>query len=149
MKKPLSWGTGIIIVIGVFFIAMALMIAIAMTHGTDLVAENYYEKELKYQDRINSTRAATELRDAVSLRQLGDTVALTLSSDAVGARTSGTIHFYRPSDKQQDFEVSVRLDSLHMQKIATRALTHGLWKVQVDWSTGDREYFAEQPIVVQ
>ncbi|HLP14861.1 MAG TPA: FixH family protein [Bacteroidota bacterium] len=146
--KKMSWGTGIAIVIGIFFVAMAVLVTIAMTHMTDLVADNYYERELAYQDRINSTQRAVNVPDAVRIVTRGDTLNLTLSEQAVASGISGTIHFYRPSNKQMDFDVRMLLDAAHSQRIRTSAMAKGLWKVQVGWKTPAGEFYSEQPLVI-
>lgn len=146
--KKMNWGSGITAVIVIFFIAMGFMVTFAMHQTSDLVSENYYEKELKYQDRINSTQRAVNLPDAVRLTGIGDTLSIRFSSGAAAHGMHGTVYFYRPSDKRKDFHVPISLDRSGMQCIATGVLAKGLWKVQLEWTTTAGEYYAEQPFVV-
>ena len=143
----LSWGTGIVGVIAVFFIVMAVMITIAMTHSSDLVTDNYYDTELKFQDRINSVQRTAQIPNCIGMVQHGDTLVVRLAPEAVSSDFSGAIAFYNPGDKAKDFSIAMVLDSLQTQRIVTAKFAKGLWKAQASWSAGGAEYFAEQPIV--
>lgn len=146
--KKMSWGTGIVLVIVAFFACMGVMIAIAMTHSSDLVADDYYERELKYQDRINSLQNTAGVKDCLRLVQEGDALVLRVAADAAAPDLKGVITFYNPSDKQKDFSVPLVLDSLHTQRIASSKFPKGLWKMQVSWKAHGTEYFSEQPVVL-
>jgi hypothetical protein len=146
--KKMSWGTGIVVVIAVFFIIMAVMITIAMTHSTDLVTENYYDKELKYQDRITSIQRTAGVKDCIRMVQEGNVLVVKIAGEAASSDLTGSIIFYNPADKQKDFTVTMALDSLRTQHISTGAIAKGLWKVQASWKSRGGEYFAEQPLVV-
>ena len=146
--KKISWGTGIVVVIAVFFIVMAVMIMIAMTHSTDLVTENYYDKELKYQDRINSVQRTAAIKDCIRMVQEGNTLVVKIAAEAASSDLAGSIVFYNPADKQKDFTVSMALDSLCTQHIPTGTIAKGLWKVQASWKSHGGEFFSEQPLVI-
>jgi nitrogen fixation protein FixH len=146
--KKLSWGTGIVLVIAGFFIVMAVMITIAMTHGTDLVTENYYDKELKYQDRITSVRRTAAIKDCIRMTQDGGILIVTIAGEATSSDLAGSIVFYNPADKRKDFAVAMALDSARSQRIATATIAKGLWKVQASWTAHGGEYFSEQPLVI-
>jgi nitrogen fixation protein FixH len=119
-----------------------------MTHTTDLVAENYYEKELKYQDRINSMQRTASVPECIRMVQDGELLIVRIAADAASSDVSGTIMFYNPGDKGKDFSVGLVLDSLHTQHIRMGRVPKGLWKVQVSWKSRGSEYFSEQPIVL-
>lgn len=147
--KKFNWGTGILLAIMIFFAGMALMLVIAMRHGSDLVADNYYERELAYQHRIESRRRAVDAGGALSIVSSGDTLVLTFSPSVLAPETNGTIHLYRPSDKRMDTDAPMAVDHQGVQRIATTRLAHGLWKIQAEWNTRAGAYYAEQPVVIQ
>jgi len=146
--KKMSWGTGIVLVIAGFFLVMGIMITIATTNSTDLVTDDYYEKELKYQDRITSLQNTAGVKDCLRVVQEGGAIVLRIAPEAASADMKGTITFYNPADKKKDFTVPIVLDSLGAQRIATSRAAKGMWKLQVSWTSRGSDYFAEQPVVI-
>ena len=52
------WPLGIVITFVLFFCGMASVVVIAATHREDLVSDNYYEQELKFQNQIDGAARA-------------------------------------------------------------------------------------------
>ena len=50
----LNWGNWIAVAYSVFVLFIIAMVYLAFGEKWDLVAENYYEQEIQYQDKINS-----------------------------------------------------------------------------------------------
>lgn len=59
----MNWGHKITAVIAIFIIAMMSMVYLAFQQTNDMVDTNYYDKELKYQLKID---AAQNLNSATS-----------------------------------------------------------------------------------
>ena len=56
--RTVNWGTGIMIAFGIFGVGLAVMIWIALSSPTDLVADDYYQRGLEYEGRIQSIQRA-------------------------------------------------------------------------------------------
>lgn len=142
------WGTGVTAGIVLFILLIATMVAIAMSHRVDLVTDQYYDRGIAYQERINSLRrtAAREEKPLIGISQEELTIEFPRRSRE--ATLAGTITIYRPADKLLDVVLRVAPDSAGVQRVATSSLDRGLWKLQIAWHEGDQDYYAEQPVMI-
>jgi len=149
MKKGLSWGTGIVVSFIVFAVAILVAVYIAMTSKVDLVSDNYYEKELKYQDHIDVVKNAQGLEKNIECSLSDASLTITFPRIAPESDYSGFVYFFRPSDKSQDFTKQLALDSLYTQSFPTGSMIKGKWLMQITWKATGREYYHEQPVMIQ
>jgi hypothetical protein len=149
MKLKFNWGTWIVVSFILFAAGTFVMVYISMSTDVDLVTEDYYEKELKYQDHIDLVKGTNALDGQVAM-EFSDTM-LRISFPAIGAREtySGAIQFFRPSDKKSDFILPVSVDSSYSQSIPVSLFAKGLWRVKIAWNVGKQNYYSEQPVLVQ
>jgi nitrogen fixation protein FixH len=148
-RRGWSWGTGVLVAFALFLAGILGMVAISMSEDVQLVSERYYDNELRYQERIQATERANGMTTRVIVEFQQGVVLLRFprlgSSDAV----DGRITLYRPANRADDRTLPLVLDTLGTQSISTRALTPGLWRVQVQWRLHGEEYYAEQPLILQ
>ncbi len=143
----MSWGKGIIIVFILFVGGIGVMVYKSMTKNVDLVASNYYENELKYQDQINKINNSNSLKEPLKVEVTEGGLYLQYPKEA--ADVTGEIAFYRPSDARGDFKLPVKPEVGGKQFVSTVSLKKGMWKVQVNWKSGGKDYFNEEKVMIQ
>jgi len=144
------WPAGLVVFFIVFIAYIAGFIIFACRQKMDLVREDYYDQEIRFQQQIDRVqRSAPVLADAdIAYDRAGGLVTVRLPS--VGHdEISGTVSFYRPSDASLDREVELGLDGAGNQSLSVRTLRAGLWKVRVQWKAAGGEYFFEKQIVIE
>jgi nitrogen fixation protein FixH len=144
----LNWGTAIVIAFGVFGVGLAVMIWIALSSPTDLVADDYYQRGLEYEGRIQSMQRARSAAGPLTVTGETGAVTLTLPGAGPAGEVQGTVTLYRPSDRALDFAEPLRLDSAGAMRIESRRLQPGLWTVKVEWVAAGTEYYAETKVVL-
>ena len=142
----MNWGKGIIIVFVIFFAGMAFMAYKSITKNIDLVAQNYYEKEIKYQDQIDKINKTNSLNEKLKIVSTESSIIISYPH-ATGLK--GEISFYRPSDAKKDFRLPIEAGKDNKQIINTQTLQKGLWKVQISWNTSGQDYYNEEKIMIQ
>jgi nitrogen fixation protein FixH len=149
MKKKSLWGVGIVISFIVFAVCIIAVVYIAINSRVDLVADNYYEKELKYQDHIDVVRSTEALNGKVELTFARSEMSIAFPNITRPENYTGTIFFFRPSDKTRDFTEDIKIDSLHTQHVSTEKMEKGMWRVQISWNAEGKKYYSEQPVIIQ
>ncbi len=144
----MSWGKGIVAGIVIFVLVVLVMAGIAMTKGVDLVTDGYYEKGLRYEERIASMRRAAALGNAVDISPRGGEVVVRFDRQRVPGVVEGTITLYRPSSRENDRVVSLHPDGSGTQRVDTRQCSGGLWRVQILWNSDGERYYVEQPVIL-
>ena len=66
-----------------------------------------------------------------------------------GQPVSGSVYFFRPSDKALDTTVLLPLASTGTQCISTRQLKKGVYKMQLSWHAGKADYYNEGIIQIK
>lgn len=143
----LNWGTGIAIVYSVFVLALVFAVFQSTKVDHALVTDDYYQKDLEYQDQIDKEVNALNLEEDLQVKYADSERAVRFQFPSGLGDVNGSILFFRPSDKSLDFEAPVRADTAGTQVISTQDLLPGLWKVQVNWNAGGVEYYKEETVV--
>lgn len=138
----INWGTAIVIAF-VGFISFIMYFVISMSTNTkydhDLVVEDYYQQELKFQDDINKVEHAKKLTENLSWKKTNEGILITFPKDLDTKKIKGKVFLYRPSNKQLDFDINISLSN-HNLLIPDNRLLDGRWNIKIDWSYNEDEY---------
>lgn len=141
----MNWGYKIVVAFALFCLAVIGAVIFFLNQKVDVVTDNYYEKELKYQeqlDRVNRTRA---LRDTIKMENTGAALNIVFPNIPDKPSPKDFILLYRPSDNEKDVRIPVAADTSKRQSVSIERLDRGYWKLQVNWTSGGREFFHEFP----
>lgn len=144
------WPYAIIAWFLVFGIGMAAWVVVAVRNDPELVRADYYEQEITYQRQLDRLQRTAAVRHQIALTYDAavEQVVLRLPSSPGTGSPLGTIHFYRPSNAQLDFDVPVALDATGLQRVPAGKMRGGLWKVRVNWTSGGEEFHHDQSLVL-
>jgi hypothetical protein len=146
--KKLSWGTGILISIIVFMSITILTGIYLMNQDVQLVTENYYEKDLKYQNQIDKLNRTAALEENVEIKFDGSAVEIIFPESFQNKRISGEVYFYRPSERKKDFKIPLTLTPDLKQIIPVTRIDKGFWRIKLNWNMEGKEYYNERAITI-
>ncbi len=139
------WGHGLALGMIGFIAYISYLVISAMMVDFDLETEDYYAKELQFQNQIDKSKNYSELDSEITLVQQGQNYQITMPHVA----DSGSIYFYRPSDKKLDRRYALSLAAGLEQRISTNDLQKGRYQLRVEWIKGNIEYYFEKNIFIQ
>jgi hypothetical protein len=141
------WPIGLTVFFVLFVAGMVAFVAWSAGHREDLVAPDYYEQEIRYQERIEaSARAgAAGLRPAIAYDAAMGRLKLSFGDPAALQSATGTVTLYRPSDAAMDRVFAFEPDAEGAQSIPV-ALASGLWRVKTEWHKDGQAFYAEEAI---
>lgn len=144
----INWGTAIVLAF-IAFIAFIMYFVISMMtnkkYDHDLVTENYYQKELLYQQSIDKEINAKNLNEQVTWKKTPEGMLLTFPQTLTIENIKGKVFLYRPSNKHLDFEMPITLSN-HTLLIPDNRLLDGRWNLSVEWEYDDVEYLFKEDI---
>lgn len=143
-----TWGTGIAIVYTLFVIVMIGMVIYSKTFDHSLVVDNYYEEDLAYQSHIDKVKNARTLEQDLIIQEDKEQQIVLFKFPREFRQISGSIWFYRASDKSKDFKINIEVDSDGQVIVPFKNLATGLWKVKVDWGGDGKPFYKEVTIVL-
>lgn len=142
-----NWGTGIAIFYTLFVLVLVFAVIKSTTVDHSLVMEDYYQKDLEYQSHIDKEVNAQGLETDLQIGYSDTDRLIRFQFPLELGSASGTILFFRPSDKAFDFEVAIQPNETGEQVVPADKMLPGLWKVKVDWSAGGTAYYKEDTII--
>ena len=142
MKIKINWGTGILIFLVIFFIAIFSFVYFAFQLQINLVEDDYYPKEITYQKQIDKMHNLEVLGDKISIRKEEGILILTFP-EAHKSKFEGTIHIYRPSDAGMDKVLEIVTDQNNRQFIPVDQLINGKYILKIDWVCEGTGYYQE------
>lgn len=138
-----NWGSGIFIFLVIFFISIFAFLYIAFKNDIELVEEDYYPKELQYQQQIDKQDNLMQLGEQIELIQKAHNLALQFPKSQIQDSIFGQIIIYRPSNSKLDKTMRIKTDSNNVHLINTKALTAGKYVLKVAWSYKQKAFYQE------
>lgn len=145
----LHWGTGILIAFASFIAFILYFVIEASTDekaNHDLVTENYYEEELGYQNDIDAAANARAMTSKVQVFTNTEGVRIQFPEAWVQNAVQGTVSFYRPSNKNLDFEIPLPTATREMM-IPAQRLPEGRWNLTIRWKYQGKAFLVKESIM--
>ncbi|MDB9954049.1 FixH family protein [Flavobacteriaceae bacterium] len=144
-----NWGSGIVLAM-LGFIGFILYFVITMStdekYSHDLVTEDYYAKEMAYQNEIDAEKNTHNLVEKIESKKVLDGWLITFPTEFDTSKIMGTIALYRPSNQQLDFEAPLVFTD-HQVHIPDKNLIDGRWNITMEWTYQDKVYMYKEKIV--
>lgn len=144
----ISWGVKVTILYIGFVLLILGMVTLSMRQKVDLVAGDYYEQELRYQEKIDRIINSNALKKSLRWEVQQEAVKLNFPREFNGQNIKGSIYFFRPSDVALDQTFSISVDSSGVQIVAINQLKKGLYKMQISWDVDQEKYYNEGTIQI-
>ena len=145
-NMKINWGTGIVIALVLFmaFIAFFVIKSFDAKNRHELVDDEYYKSELKYQDEIDKQENVKTLSGKVIVTKTANGFVIEFPKE-INDETSGTISFLRRSNKVLDFELPIAITN-HKMIIEHDNLISGNWNITIDFASNSQEYLVKRSI---
>jgi nitrogen fixation protein FixH len=152
-RQPLKrnlWPVAIIAYFAVAILGAVIFVVWAVRQDMDLVRNDYYAEELRFQKQMERVERAGQLKEAASIVYSFDDQMITvaLPPDHSNKLSEGSIHFYRPSDATLDLDLKLQVSADGKQRVPTAGLQAGLWKVRLLWKVDGEEFFTDRSIII-
>ncbi len=143
----MSWGYKVTIITFCFVCFMTCMVIAAFRQTFDLVTEDYYGKELKFQSQIDKQANHEHLKGSIVLEQDKESLNLIFPEEFMGQLITSEVLLFRPSDASKDVMLKLKTNGevLHLSK---KKLFAGLYQVQIDYKVAGKSYYFEKDIMI-
>lgn len=145
----MDWGKKIAIVYLSFVAFMGFMVWKCLQQtDINLVSEDYYQKEIAYQDNIDQMNNTNQLSRELKFDYKVDSQEVMLGFPKESIGSTGVVNFYRPADASKDFKVKLNIANSENQTIPVQSLDRGLWVVKVSWEKDGKGYYKEEKMIL-
>jgi len=140
-----NWGTKIALLYTAFVGFILYMVYMSFLQDFDLVTEDYYAEEIKYQETIDKKANAATLEHPVKAQIKNGHLTLTFPPSEYSIK--GKLIFFRPSNSEWDFEHNFESEDQTVN-IPLSSFKSGKYLVKFDWSSDDEEFYQEITIII-
>ncbi|MFD2100723.1 FixH family protein [Flagellimonas iocasae] len=145
----INWGTGIVLAF-IGFITFILYFVFRMSTDDranhDLVTEEYYKKELTYQQDIDASKTADEFNANLNVEKSEEGLTIVFPERFDPAKITGIVSLYRPSNKHLDTDFPISLSKTHLL-IPDNRLVGGRWDITVKWQYEGKTFLHKEKLV--
>ena len=141
----MNWGKGIIIFMASFMAFILWMVFTLMSKNTDLESEDYYKKEIAYEQEIQAQRNTNDAKEKVKVSENKDFIILQFplaeKIDTV------SVEFFKPNDKNEDklfAEVGTKTMMVEKNK-----LQKGLYLINIHYQIENKKFLQKEEIMLK
>lgn len=141
----ISWGYKIFFAYTAFALGILFLVYKANRESFDLVTDNYYAAELKYQDVIDEKSRVAQLSAPPKVSHTVHALSIQLPKEFYGKKVEGEIYLYRPSDAAKDIRKNfVVVDGFY--RLPFEKELSGAYELKLSWQADGKRFFEEKRI---
>lgn len=143
----IGWGHRITFVYLLFVSGILFLVFQSSRQRVDLVTDEYYEEEIRYQQRIDESARADALSEKPRLQLAGNGLSVRLPAEFEGKEVAVKAHLYCPADSRND----VRLETVASRRDIRMEWTgerKGMHILKINWSSEGVSYYSEENLFI-
>lgn len=142
----MNWGRGLTLFIVGFILAMLGMVYIAFKQSNEMIEDNYYDREVKYQEIIDAKSNLNPLIGEFVLADSNDYILLRLPASASTAIQNGELRMIKMDAAASDNTLKVTQTETQIDKAKFQK---GLYHVKLGWDSEGKSYFYENDLMIR
>lgn len=140
------WGHGIIATLVVFFILIGYAVISALSIDYQLVDEDYYGRELQFQQELDKMNNAEQLGE-FQVGQTEDSILIKLPETLINSEAAGKALFFSPSNQANDKEYS--FSTTHARLAYPKSeLNKGKYNLYLEFTANNINYLKKVIVVL-
>ena len=140
--KIMNWGKGLAVAMVGFMLFILYMVVTLMSKSTDLESEDYYQKEIDFEQEISAIANMNGLKEKVEVSQ-NDNYVLVQFPELEDIDSIEVILF-RPNNEKDD-QLFVLKDSKSLL-IPKSKLNIGIYEMDIQFKIKDKKYLKKETI---
>ena len=142
------FGHGIAATLIAFAMLLGWFLFRAIQTSESLVTEDYYGKELRFQDDIDMLERAAAHGEIVRMEVTGQQLHITFPAVLKGEAITGTLELMRPNDARADQLITIEADTSGTCMLDAAEWPRGLYRARLDWRARGEDHLSQQRLVV-
>ena len=142
-----NWGYKIAAVYLVFVAGIMYLVVQSSKHDVDLVTQDYYAEEIRYQEKIDQRTRAEALSEPVRFTLSDQSIHIRFPRESAGKEITGEVLLYFPADSKQDVRSAIQTSSNDMV-LQIPGERRGMHILQVKWTVEGQTYYFEENLFI-
>jgi len=133
---------------GALLIMMSVLVYCSVKQKIPMVSRNYYEQELKYQDKLNAMNNTSGYDSLFRVRVNAGHIILQLPSALSTSLQDGTAYFYCPSKEALDHKEALHASADGQYTFDRKALQAKRYILKISFTAAGKAYYKEIPVAL-
>ena len=143
-KGTFGWGKGITIALGTFMVFIIVLATILMSKGVDLESEDYYQREMVYEEEIQAIKNANNLDEKINVKLDNEYLIIQIPE---GKFEGVRVELLRPNEKDDDKLYDIPDSRIFM--IEKSELKMGQYNVTISYLESGNVCLQKEKIFIQ
>ncbi len=143
----MNWGKSIVLAFVLFALFIGVLVTICLKQDIPLVAAEYYQQELVYQQQIDRVNNTNQLPNKPVILVF-DRGVVEIQFNRMADISGAELELFRPSDEKLDRHFSLKPIAEGKQRIDVSGLTPGMYKARMRWTMEGKDYYLESVIYI-
>lgn len=143
----MSWGNRLVLVFVGFALLIGTLVYKSMHTKFELVSKDYYNDELRYQDKIDGKANAATI-SSISVVENAEAIIINLPSEHAGHAITGEAWFYCGSNASFDRKISLSTAAHNQLVVLKKNLAKTNYRLKLSWEDSTKKYYDEQLISI-
>jgi hypothetical protein len=140
----MNWGKGIIVTMAAFMSFILFMVFTLLSKNTDLESEDYYKKEIEYEQEMNALSNASRLKEKVSINSNNEYLVLQFPTKEKISNIE--IELFRPDNEKDDQTISEKTSKTIM--IAKNKLKKGRYNIAINYQIKGEKILQKEELMI-
>jgi hypothetical protein len=149
MKIKWNWGTKLLIGMILFMSLMIGFMIASFMQSNDLVEDDYYAKELRYQEQIDKENNTRNLKTKIIVENVDEQLKIVFPLDFLTDSIQGEIILYRPSSEGLDVNIPLEFNDSNAIIFPTQQLIKGKYELKIDYTYLGVPYYQKQTLFIK
>ena len=132
----------------VFIAGILFLVFKSSSQKVELVTENYYEQELKFQQKIDQAERAQSLSSALKYGVNKNELAIFFPDEMKGVKLNAHVLIYYAADETKDKRYDLATDNAKLL-IVLPVSGKGMYELKMDWVAGNISYYSEYKFFIK
>ncbi len=144
----MNWGNRLVILFVCFAALIGTLVYKCMHQNFELVSSDYYNQEIRYQDKIDGMNNADKL-SPVQITNTAEYLLLQLPREEKWNNASGQLWFYCAGKASNDRKMPLKLNADGLMFIDKKMLATVPYTIKVSWQVAGKPFYTEQQIFLK
>jgi hypothetical protein len=140
-----NWGYKIVFIYVVFVSGILYLVVQSSRQQMDLVTDDYYAQEIRYQEKIDQSKRAAALSESIHYQLINDGIEIIFPKEFQGKTITGNALLYYPANEQKDVAAVVNTNQGKML-ITIPDKRSGMHILKITWEADGVSYYFEESV---
>ena len=146
MNSKLTHSGNIILAgFGMMILFMCYLVYNSIHNEAQMVTDNYYENELKFQDRIDAKANGDAYTEAMKLAVADGKLQISIPTELSNKLTNGRLAFYCISNKKDDKNLAIKANATGLYAIDVKSWEKLSYIAKLTFECDGKKYYHEMP----